>query len=417
MNRLSLLLILAIGLWSGCNKDDDDQDCTLPVYTWNTPTFESQGNWFWLTDAGGEIRARTMAESQSSVLLQPESCTEQPNLNFLQITSTAAADNTARTVFNLTTLLNAPDGLVWDTLPAPAPVEWEVAVNGVSSLETLLWPAESKEIFGGDIFIDPAADLLSFALQVPEGAPAYATIQANGEGTPRYLWAASANDDAFTFEYNTLPIPVEAGPISLPNTRSWRYRVFGQGPDGEAVLDYSSMPDLVSGSFAPLVPASLPGGFRLLAQEENTFEGLPFSANRYNKIVGALPGSIPATGAQFNLERAADTLRVSTTGDAPAVYVLQITDYRGEGPWLRWTIYGTPEMFENLVLPQWPEVFANNRSALLGSGRQTLALLSARFYDTRPAYGQIIEAQAQQLPHWEAEQGLLERTRAFLFQP
>jgi hypothetical protein len=155
----------------------------------------------------------------------------------------------------------------------------------------------------------------------------------------------------------------------------------------------------------------------LLVQEENNFEGLPYSANRYNRIVGALPGNIPASDVQFNLERTADTLRVSTTGEAPEVYVLQIVDYQGEGPWLQWTIYGTAQDFESLVLPKWPEVFANNRSVLLGNGRQTVALLSARSYETRPAYEQILEALAQPQPNWEAEQGLLERTRAFLFQP
>lgn len=417
MNRYSLLLILAIGLWSGCNKDDDEQDCTPPEYTWNTPTFESQGSWLWVTDTSGAVTARTEAESQSSMLLMTEECADHLNLNLLEISSTTAPDNTDRTVFNLTTILNAPDGLIWDTLPAPRPEQWEVAVGGVSSLDELLWPALSKELFPGDIFIDPAADLLSFALQVPEGAPAYATLQANGEATPRYLWAPAAGPDAFSFDYDALPAPVQAGAIGLPNAGNWRYRVFGLAANGEAVLDYSSMPDLVSGSFNPLLPASLPDGFRLLVQEENTFEGLPFSTNRYNKAVSTLPGNIPASSATFSMERAGDTLAVSTTGDAPGLYVLRIIDYRGAGPWLNWTLYGTAQDFERLVLPQWPEVFAANRSALLGNGRQTVALLSARSYDSRPAYGQVLEAIARQQTNWEAEQGMLERTRAFLFQP
>jgi hypothetical protein len=346
-----------------------------------------------------------------------EQCTDRPNLNLLEIASTVAPDNTNRTVFNLTTVLNAPDGLSWDTLPAPRPEQWEVAVSGVSSLDELLWPAQSKELFTGDIFIDPAADLLSFALQVPEAAPAYATLQANGEAMPRYLWAPAAGPEAFSFDYDALPAPVQAGPIGLPNAGNWRYRVFGLAPNGEAVLDYSSTPDLVSGSFAPLLPASLPDGFRLLAREENTFEGLPFAANRYNKVVSTLPGSIAASNAIFSMERAGDTLSVSTTGDTPDLYVLRIIDYRGAGPWLNWTIYGTAQDFDRLVLPQWPEVFEANRSALLGNDRQTVALLSARSYDSRPTYGQVLEAIAQQQTHWEAEQGMLERTRAFQFQP
>ena len=117
------------------------------------------------------------------------------------------------------------------------------------------------------------------------------------------------------------------------------------------------------------------------------------------------------------MERAGDALSVSTTGDTPDLYVLRIIDYQGAGPWLNWTIYGTAREFERLVLPQWPEVFAANRSVLLGNGRQTVALLSARSYDSRPTYGQILEAIAQQQTHWEAEQGMLERTRAFQFQP
>lgn len=418
MNRFSLFFILAAALWSGCNKDDDDtQGCTPPEYTWNTPAFEGQGHWFWATDATGEVVSQVEVEGQGSFLLRPEACIEQPSLNLLQITSTIAPDSTTRTVFDLTTLLNAPSGLVWDTLPVKVPATWEIAVEGVTSLEELLWPAERKAVFSGDIFIDPAADLLSFALQVPEGAPAYATVRANEEEAPRYIWVEAAEPGAFSFIYNNLARPEPAAPIGLPNAGNWRYRVFGQGPSGEAILDYSSMPDLVSGSFSPALPASLPNGFRLLAQEENTFEGLPYSANRYNKVIGTLPGSIPAYGSPSSLERAADTLRIAATGDAPDVYVLQIIDYRGEGPWLRWTIYGTPQDFDELVLPQWPEVFANNRSDLLSSGRQTVALLSARSYDTRPPYGQILEALAGQQANWEAEQGLLERTQAFIFQP
>lgn len=417
MNPYLLFLILAIGLWSGCNKDDDDQDCTPPEYTWNTPTFESQGNWLWVTGASGGMVSLTEAQSQSKVLLQAGQCLEKPDLNILQITSATAADSTARTVYNITTMLRAPDGLALDTLPVAGPVEWEVAVSSVTELDEVLWPAQSKELFNGDLFIDPAADLLSFALQIPEGAPAYATVQANGEMTPRYLWVPSAEAGAFLFDYSTLPSPVQNGAIGLPNTGLWRYRVFGQAPSGEAVLDYSSMPDLVSGSFEPLVPASLPDGFRLLVEEENTFEGFPFAANRYNKIAGSLPGSIPAPVVQFNLERTGDTLTVSTTGDAPDLYTLRIIDYQGPGPWLNWTIVGTAADFERLVLPQWPGLLAANRSALLGNGRQTIALLSARTYDTRPAYEQILEAFAQQRAHWEAEQGMLERTRAFLFQP
>ncbi len=417
MNRFSLFLILAVGLWTGCNKDDNEQDCTPPEYTWNTPTFESEGNWIWITDESGEVIARTEAESQSRVLLTAEQCIERPGLNLLQITSTTAPDNMARTVFNLTTLLRAPTGLIWDTLPVPEAREWEVAVSGISELDEVLWPAQSKELFTGDIFLDPAADLLSFALQLPDTFPAYATILANGESTPRYLWTPSAETGAFTFDYPTLPTPVQPGPIGLPNAGNWRYRVFGLAPNGEAVLDYSSMPALVNGSFNPLLPASLPDGFRLLVQEENTFEGLPFAANRYNKVVSTLPGNIPISGSAFSMERTGDTLSVSTTGDTSDLYVLRIIDYRGAGPWLNWTIYGTAQDFERLILPQWPEVFAANRSALLGNGRQTVALLSARSYDSRPAYGQVLEAITQQQTHWEAEQGMLERTRAFLFQP
>lgn len=417
MNRFLLFLILAVAFWSGCNKDDDSQNCTPPSYSWNTPSFEGQGNWFWAADPQGTVLTSQEVESQGRFMLQTETCTERPSLNFLQFSSTTAADNTNRTVFNLITMLNAPSGLTRDTLPVAAPVNWEVAVSGVNSLEALLWPAESKEVFNDDIFIDPAADLLSFALQIPEGAPAYATVQANEEATARYLWVEEAAANAFSFEYSNLPSPELVPPVSLPNDGNWRYRVFGQAPFGEAVLDYSSMPDLVSETFSPLLPASLPNGLRLLVQEENTFAGLPYSANRYNKIVGALPGNVLASDAQFNLGRTVDTLRVSTTGEAPEVYVLQIVDYQGEGPWLRWTIYGTAQDFEFLVLPQWPEVFANNRSVLLGNGRQTVALLSARSYETRPAYAQILEALARPQMNWEAEQGLLERTRAFLFQP
>ena len=410
------LLFFSIIIWSGCNNDDDS-DCAPPLYNWNTPVFESQGNWLWVTDESGNIVARSEASSQSSNELQLDDCVEHPQLNLLQIGSVLGPDNTGRTVFNITTILNAPDGLTWDTLPQPKPTEWEVAVNGITSLEELLWPADSKVLFSGDVFIDPAADLLSFALQVPDSSPVYATIKANGEASPRYIWVDSAGLGSFAFNYDNLPSPAERGPIMLPNTSNWRYRLFGQSETGEAVIDYASMPDLVSNSFTVSLPTTLVNGFRLLAQEENTFEGLPYSANRFNKIVNSMPESIPASATQIDFERSGDTLSISTVNAPPNLIVLKIIDYKGDGPWLDWTIIGAPEDFEQLILPGWPEVFANNRLGLLGENRQSVALVSARTYDTRPEIGQIIDALASKDTLWEANQGLLERTKAFFFEP
>lgn len=55
MNCYLFLFILAIGLWSGCNKDDDEQDCILLEYIWNIFIFESQGSWFWVIDIFGVV--------------------------------------------------------------------------------------------------------------------------------------------------------------------------------------------------------------------------------------------------------------------------------------------------------------------------------------------------------------------------
>ncbi len=416
-----LFILLALFATFGCGSEsDDDASCLPATFRWNTPYFSGAGSTMFLTDENGALTAQLSVESQGQFDLATDACPGRSDLSLLYVsTATVEEGGNQRevSVFNLTTVLGATDGLVWDTLPQAAPVPWEVAVSEVNSLEALRWPAAQQEPFGGDAFIDPQADLLSFGIRVPEGAPAYATVRANGEAQERSIWVGEAREGAFSFAYNDLPSPQPFGPVDLPNGGNWRFWMYGQGPFGEALLDYSFLPDLVSGSFGLRLPATGPEGFRLLVEESNTFEGYTYAANRYNQLLDDVPASIPASGAQFSLERTADTVQVSTTAGPPDVYRLRILAEEGEGPWLHWTIYGSPQQFETLVLPQWPALLTATRNNFLGGGQQVVALLSAMTFDRPASYDAFIEAKARKTINWEAEQGLLERTRAFRFEP
>lgn len=420
--RLSLFFILtALLLAFACNQEDDDgAPCPSATFTWNTPHFSGAGSTMFLTDENGALLDRLDVESQGQFALSTEACPGRFDLTLLKVSTTTVAEGGSPrevSIFELTTILGAAHGLVWDTLAQSPAATWEVAVSEVNSLEALRWPAAQQEPFGGDAFIDPQAHLLSFGIQVPEGAPAYATVRANGEAQERSIWVEEAREGQFSFAYDDLPNPQPFGPIELPNNGNWRFRIFGQGPFGEALLDYSYLPDLVSGSFGLRLPEEGPDGFRLLVEEANTFEGYAFSANRYNQLVDGLPARLPVSSAQFSLEREGDTVQVTTTAAPPEVYRLRIVEETGDGPWLHWTVLGTPEQMKAFVLPQWPELLSVTRATFLGGSRSPVALLSALSFERPPGYEAFIEAQARKTPNWEAAQGLIERSRAFRFEP
>lgn len=416
MNRFSLfVLMLAALFWTGCQNDDDDNgNCPPYELEWHTPSLQSGENWLFLSDESGTLLSETTVEGQDVYRLSLNDCRETVNVNFLATRMDSVKDGgvlRTETFLELTTILDAPSGLVWDTLAQPPKVKWDIAIANVSSLESLLWPAESKEIFGGDIFLDPAANLLSFSIQVPEGWPAYLTIQANGDAQPRGVWIASAEEGQLTFDYNQLMPLVEQGPVALPNGSNWRFAVHGEGPSGEAMLDYASLPDFVSGAFNAQLPASGPEALRLQAWENRNFQDFAYSVHLSDQAgLANLPAAIQLPASGFSLERAADSLRVRAMSAGPTVYVLELTDYRGPGPWLRWTIYGSPSSMENFVLPNWPMPLEGTRSSLLANGRQTVAVLTAKQYASGATYSQFIEALAAKDTLWESRQGLLQRS-------
>ncbi|MDV7401336.1 hypothetical protein RZS08_58505, partial [Arthrospira platensis SPKY1] len=104
----------------------------------------------------------------------------------------------------------------------------------------------------------------------------------------------------YTFIYNALPQLQAQGPVQLPNNGNWRYEVRGLGTASSAVLDCSSMPDLVSGQFsAQLPPLGAVRAFQLLAWEESFRNGQSFRPISYNKQVNSLPANIPMPNVDF----------------------------------------------------------------------------------------------------------------------
>lgn len=417
MNRFSLfVLMLAALFWAGCQNDDDDNGCASYEVEWQTPVLIGNINWVFLADESGKILQQARAGSQESYTLSLTGCDRPASLTFLSARTETVNDESSlrdEIVIELTTVLRPPSGLRWDTLAQQPTTDWAIAVANVSSLEDLRWPAENSDVFQGDIFLDPAADLLSFNIQVPEGQPVFLSIRANNETTPRGIWVPSTELGQLSFDYNELLPLTEQGPVGLPNLALWRYFIYGEGPSGQSLVDFPVQPDFVTGEFRPSLPSEGPEGLRMRMEEAREFRSYPYLVHVYDESgLPSLPASFDLLESLSSTDRSGDTLRVSVLDPAPTVYKLELVDYRGIGPWLRWTIYGSPEDMASFVLPDWTEGLENIRQSTLAPGRQTLALLTIKQYGSGAAYEQFVEALFRKDTDWEARQRLVQRTNA-----
>lgn len=418
MTRFLLPALAALFLLSACKKDNGP--CNGAEIVWYTPTLQGEDNWLWLSDEKGAVLEAKAAESRERYRLSTEDCAKTYNLTFLQKYRRPALVGNQLVqveVYELLTYTDISDGLQFDTLITAAPIR-AFAVEGIQTVEELLWPAESKEAFNRNIYIDPDAGLLSFEIPVPDGQPAFLTIRANGEAQTRFIWVDAADQDDYTFAYDGLQLLEPYGPASLPNNGSWRYTIRGLGMFGSTVLDYSSLPDLVQYEFgAALPPADVVRAFQVVARQESFHSGVAFNPVHYEKEGPGLPAAIPAPAFDFDFRRpATGQIQVEMIqGEAQA---LQVQYYdsavnAGSGPWLRWTIVGSPDALISFNLPQWPDALAGIRDGLLDEGRNTPVFVTAKAYDSKAPYRQLLEARAGQDTGWEAAQGLLARSKAY----
>jgi len=413
MNRLLCLSLLAALAWAGCSSEEDN-DCVPFSASWQTPAAERSTQWLFLSDEQGGLLQAQEVQAQNSFAISTEGCQQQLTLSYLSVGETEVLESgnpRTETVYRLTTLLEAPAGFAWDTLAQAPPARYPIAVRNVESVEQLVWPAERRDVFQGNQFLDPAANLLSFEIQAEPASAAYLRIRANGEPTERGLFFPALGSDTLTADYNTLPAVGESSPVDLPNGGNWRYELYGIEEEAEALLDYSNQPDLVSGSFAPLLPAGGTPSYRLRAEEVRFFEGIAYAPYLYDVQGNGLPERVAASEADFSLQRQEDQLQVTTKAGAPLAYCIRIRTFRGPGPWLDWTIYGQPEALADVKLPDWPDTLAAQRQVLLGTGNEKLFSVSAKSFLSQVDYQEFLQALGRKEPGWQSENGLLERTK------
>ena len=419
MKHLTILALAALIAFSSCQKDDDDQEITCGgiEVRWNNPTPRGNNNWLWLSDENGAILEAVEANAQRRYRLSTDACAEQYSVTYLQeyrrliLVGNQMVEVTA---YEVETYLAIPDGLQFDTAVTETR-QLGFAVEGIQSVEEVRWPAESTETFSRDLFIDPVANLLSFLLPITQGQPAFVSIRANGEATPRSIWVDATTQDGYTFVYNTLAQVQSQGPVRLPNNGNWRYEVRGLGAFGSAALDYSSMPALVSEQFSALLPPfGTVRAFQLMAWEESFRNGTSFRPIFYNKQVNSMPASIPSPNFDFVVQRPArNQIAVSVTQGEPQVIQAQFSDPTASaGFYLQWTIVGPPEALANLSLPEWPTpALSVIRAGILEESRNTPLIVTAKAYDSRAPYRQFLEAMTLRNANWEASQGLLARSQ------
>lgn len=411
--RLFFTLLLCFGLlWNSC-KDEEETVCPPYSVRWQAPAQMGDIAWLFVNDEAGQLLMEQEATPQSTVELVTEECGEAYELSFLSVGMETVDDGGStrqETVYRLTTVVGAPQGFQWDTLALLPLEEWEISVDKVSSLQRLVWPAERRDVFQGDIVLDPGADVLGFSIPARADEAAYFELSANEELSPRALFFPSLEGGSLTANFDQLPAVADLGEVTLPNAADWRYSLYGLTDSTQALVDYSSQPDLVSGSFNPQAPATGISQYRLRVEQPAFFEGLPYMARAYDFVPNGFPIALPADFPDFTYQRTDDQLEVSTLANEPLVYQIRIFDYTGPGPWLDWTIYGTPAELATFKLPDWPASVEAQREQLLGEGRATAIHISGKRFQSNADYQTFLQALAEKDTTWPWTEGLVERS-------
>ena len=419
--RQALIFLLMFSFHFTCNKNDDSGACGKFDARLQAPATPGPSFWILLSDEKGALLDARRAEAAGGYSVSTRECAGRYDFTIIQRREeeVAIGGNPATVaIYEATTFLDVADGLEFDRRDPGQGELRDFSIEGVQSLELLLWPEESLQSFGRDAFIDQAVQRLSFEIPVYEGDPAFLIIRANGEAENRFLWVNAVDRYSFTFDYGALDRLEPFGPIALPNDAPWRYFVDGVGEFGATRLDYSSLPDQVFFEFGTaLPPADTVRAYRLTAREERFKNGGLFFPVYFEKELPGMPAAIPEPEVDFTLQRnSRESFQANVTEGQPTALALFLHDNAsnaGQGPWLRWSVYGSPEAMADFRLPPWPAELSAARADLLAEGRQTPVIMRAFTYDSQPTYRQFLDARAAREEGWDAQQGLEAKEKSF----
>jgi hypothetical protein len=418
MKRICLIALLFSLLFINCNKDDDDNLMNFDA-SWQPFIGEDQLDALWLfyTDETGLV-----VESKEVQVGQPISFSGE--VDRLDLTSLKKVRRffmeedvlVEREVYELRTYLNVPSDFDINEVQDTSTSTVAIAIEGVAELDKLIWPENSTTTFQFPIFQNTAEDILSFEVPLRTNQPAYFTVIANGESTPRYIWIDELVEEDYTFNYTSLPILQSPIEVSLPNDAFWVYNVYGISNSGQAKLSAPSMPALETEQFTLSLPdASDVSTLRVQANDiSNTADGQSYAQNILDKVVTTMPQSIPAIGNSMALLRNEDVFELNVNDESVDIIELSTPLLTSaEGIKLDWKIYGHPEAFVQFRWPKWPEVFINDRIDLIRVANESVVFFTAKKYDSQILYDDYLNAQAAGDYLWEAEQGLEGSTRPF----
>lgn len=414
-SRLFLIFLAAIYL-SACGNNDDDDNCTTLNTEWTAP--QEGSAWLFVTDEDGQIIEGASGNPRQTIRLSPEVCGERADVTYLLAeTRTMLIDGQEEEVlvYELQTFLNAPDNLEIVTPPSDPGATRAIAVEGVTSVESLLWPEQSNTTFDGPVFLSEASSLLSFEIQVPAGRPAFLTLRANEEAPNRYIWIETVTEDDYTFVYDDLPLLEPQGPLTLPDDAGWRYIIYGLNDEGQTRLAYPFFP--VQESFGEELPTAVDvpllrvNAFRFTSSPDLSIAPI---SHRYDKLHPVLPSSITKLEAEANLQRAGESITATVSSErAITALTLEFLPDADDNPRLEWTVHGSPEDLSLFVWPDWPNELSSARADVLEQNKDNLLFLSAKNFDNNSSTEDYLRAQARKDRRWEAQQGLLSRIWVF----
>ncbi len=421
MKTNAFLFALIFLVSFGCGNDDESGACGGLEADLTAPAEPGPAYWVFLSDETGKLLSNRKLERGGQHTIATGDCAERYDLTILrQHEETVSVNGAPRvvTIYDIETFTGVSDGMEFDRSGKLPGALRAFTIEGVQSLELLLWPEESLEAFQRDAFLDPAAGILNFEIPVEDSRPAYLILRANGEAENRFIWVNEMNRYNLNFDYGQLGRLAPFGPVSLPNDGVWRFFIDGVGEFGSTRLDYSSLPAQVSFEFgAALPPAGAVQAFRLIVRQEQFINGALFFPIYYEKEVLGLPASIPVPNLDFGRQRTGTAVfQLNVTEGQPTAFALRLADNdinAGAGPWLRWTAYGPPEVMASFRLPEWPAELGTLRAELLDESRATPAFAEALSYDTQPSYQQFLEARAGNEQGWDARQGLESVSKGF----
>jgi len=420
MKHIIIPILSLLFFSAACNKNDDDgsSGCNDFSAGWQSEegAFPVEDQRLFITDENGTLIAFVQNEAGQTLNLNTEACGERTDLTQYRLetrTFLISGELKEVPVHHLRTYLGVSDGFEIRDSAVLTPETRAFSIAGVTSVEELLWPAYNTTVFDYPVFIDTQSDLLSFEIPIGAAQPAFLTIRANGEAPTRYLWVDNVDQSNLSFQYENLPLLQPQGPVSLPNSASWHYNIYGLADFGFTRLAAPKAPALVSDEFGAALPAftDVPQ-LRLEAfQLATASNGQVYYPYLYDEVQSGLPAAIDIAEPAITAERAEEQLSINISGTPVSLVEVSLTEINAEDERLIWTVYGQPEHFINFEWPDWPEPIAGKRASLLNKNRDTPIIINAKQYNSSTTYEAILEAISRKDQLWEAEQGLRSRGR------